>query len=372
MASIHKRAKGYSVRWREGSGRNRSRQCPSYAAAKKLQREIEEAHSLGRDWAPARAHRLPDVAELFAVAIRERARGLRPGTVYQLEVATGLFIDSLKTRHRGRLTPDLLTSQALGDYFDHLVQIRSCSPSTATARVRKVEGLWRDLYDHEEYGDIVPRPRKLKTLPEDPAPLMPAPTWAEMDAAVNAASGWYHHLFLLARYTGLRKSQLMRLRWEDVDLDRRMLRIRPELGKTRHERKGRIIPISPHLVEELAGWGVREGWLIDTGPRNSKREPHRAWVLEIWERAKVRREVWGSQQGRRGQPLHAFRHGFITGLVLEGTPIHLVQQLVGHKPRSVTEAVYIDPALLMPELKKVVEKIPAVGTGTVIQMAQEG
>ncbi len=372
MASIHPRKPGYSVRWRDRAGKNRSRQCPDYATAKKLQREIEQALALGRDWTPAEAHRIPTLTKMFADVIKDRARRLKPGSIYQIEVATGLFIDSLEKHHRGRLTPDLLTRQALGDYYDHLVQERACNPSTARERVRKIEDLWRRLYDHEKHGELTPRPRRLEDLPQDPVPLMPAPTWEEMDAAVLAAGGWYRNLFLLARYTGLRKNQLMRLIWDDVDLDQALLRVRPELGKTHHEKRGRVVPISPHLVEELAGWGVRDGWLIDTGPRNQTREPHRRWVLEIWKRAKVRREVWGSTHGRRGQPLHAFRHGFITGLVLGGAQLHLVQQLVGHKPRSVTEAVYIDPVLMMPKLREVVASIPPVATGTVIPLAREG
>ncbi len=46
----------------------------------------------------------------------------------------------------------------------------------------------------------------------------------------------------------------MQLRWDDLDLAEAVLEIRRELGKTQQERRGRRVPISRHLVDELAGW----------------------------------------------------------------------------------------------------------------------
>jgi integrase len=43
----------------------------------------------------------------------------------------------------------------------------------------------------------------------------------------------------------------MGLFWTDIDLDRRIIVFRGELGKSPSEKRGRVIPLSPHLIEEL-------------------------------------------------------------------------------------------------------------------------
>ncbi|MEL6185073.1 MAG: hypothetical protein AAFU79_10650 [Myxococcota bacterium] len=45
----------------------------------------------------------------------------------------------------------------------------------------------------------------------------------------------------------------------DFDLDAGTLKVRGELGKLADEKRGRIVPVSPHLVDYLAGPGRREG-----------------------------------------------------------------------------------------------------------------
>ncbi len=54
---------------------------------------------------------------------------------------------------------------------------------------------------------------------------------AQMDALLEAAgTGRYRALLTLALYTGLRQGELLGLRWEDVDLERKTLRVSQSLG----------------------------------------------------------------------------------------------------------------------------------------------
>ena len=176
-----------------------------------------------------------------------------------------------------------------------------------------------------------------------------------MDRATAHAYGWYAILLLILRFTGLRKGQAMRLQWDDLDLTANMLRIRPELGKTRSERQGRVIPVSPYLGEELAGLGRREGFIIDTAGAN--RVAKTEMVMAAWSRAGVREQVWaGIADKRRAQPCHAMRHGFITGLLAGGAKRELVQVLVGHKGDITSR--YTDHTHLLPQLREVVALVP--------------
>ncbi len=86
---------------------------------------------------------------------------------------------------------------------------------------------------------------------------------------------------------------------------------RPEISKTGD---GRIIPISPHLVELLAGWGVREGWVIPSTRQQGQRHPQARSrdIARAWKRAGIRPEVWTRR------PDHAFRKGWKSGMLALG------------------------------------------------------
>jgi integrase len=156
---------------------------------------------------------------------------------------------------------------------------------------------------------------------------------------------------IVMRFTGLRKQQVMRLTWDDVDMENALLTVRPELGKSKQERRGRVVPISAHLVTELAGWGVREGFLVKT--RGEARRIDNPALHRAWRESGAPPEIWR-------QPCHAFRKGLISNLVGQGVAEHLVKALVGHA-RGVTGDVYTDTAAIMGVMREAVAKIPPIG-----------
>jgi integrase len=147
--------------------------------------------------------------------------------------------------------------------------------------------------------------------------------------------------------------ETMLLRWSDVDLDRDLLTIRPEISKSK---RGRVIPITEHLAVELACWGVRDGWLIPStrkvGVRERVARPRDA--DRAWARAGVRAEVWD------GEPFHAFRRGFKSGLLALRAHPDAVDYLQGHKLGTGARDRYIDPMLALP-LVETVGLVPMIG-----------
>lgn len=383
MASIEKRGKKYLVRWRTLAGAAKGRTAPDHDTAKRLQRAIEAALALGQDWHPEEARAgSPDppvlleddgvtwTRGLFLDYLEAQRAFLSPGShsVY----STGLlqFVDFLKERDPGRqrLTLDLLTREALEAFYSHLISPsrlpRPVSRATARNRVITVHSCWEWAYDSDTYGDLVPRPRKVR-LPKAPRTPAAAPTWQEMDRVIAQAYTraeadpenwtWRARLCVLLRFTGLRvDSQLMQLRWDDLDLDRGELTIRGELGKSEAEREGRIVPLSPHLVELMKGWGVRDGYVL--APTKEKRNSTPELIEELWREAKVPERVWGKVTGRgRTSVHHAFRRGFKTGLADLDVEALVRDYLVGHNLEI--DAHYLE---LARKARRAVAKIPAL------------
>ena len=356
MASIQKRGKGYRVRWVDCDGSHRSRQAPNRTTAQQLKRDIEEAAALGIPWRPGTDAAAPTLNRLAEAYLDDRERTLKPKSLEQVRIALDLFLRMLAASSRSkRLGVELLSRQQLANYFKHLTRERECSKSTASTRIRMVYRWWSWVWDHEEFSEWVARPRELD-LPRSSGPrLAPyAPSWPECDAAIERANGWYRHLFVVLRGTGLRSHQVMHLLWSDVDLDQKRLTIRPELGKTRQERRGRVLPLADWLVDELAGWGRREGWLINAPPSRNVDD-------------RTVRRYWASTARPVPQPQHAFRRAFISELTARRADERAIKRLVGHAG-GITVDVYTDPAALMDLMREAIDMVTPVGEGRLVAL----
>lgn len=86
------------------------------------------------------------------------------------------------------------------------------------------------------------------------------PTREEVKSIVAALRGRWRPLLLTAIFTGLRASELRGLRWSDVDLENRLIRVQQradrfnDIGKPKSEAGERAVPIPPMVVNALREW----------------------------------------------------------------------------------------------------------------------
>ncbi|NKK29196.1 tyrosine-type recombinase/integrase [Rhizobium leguminosarum] len=86
------------------------------------------------------------------------------------------------------------------------------------------------------------------------------PSRDEVKALVGALSGRWRPLLLTAIFAGLRSSELRGLRWQDIELDRREVRVQQradefgEIGRPKSHAGERTIPIPPIVVNALREW----------------------------------------------------------------------------------------------------------------------
>ena len=133
-------------------------------------------------------------------------------------------------------------------------------------------------------------------------------------------------------YAGLRRSELLTLDWNDINLGKSILTIRSGKG-----RKDRIIPIHPKLAESL------DLYL-------TQRLPMENYALFIGEQGKrlskasfsnmLKMYLKLSGLDAKGYTAHSFRHRFASRLVEAGVDIFTVQKLLGHSSLDATK-IYI-------------------------------
>lgn len=361
MASIERRGEAWRVRWRTLHGQTRSRKCPTRGAAAQLQREIETELALGRDWQPEEPpRRHPALADLAEQFLRHHVAELDPRTLnvrtYQLDVwlrwAESVGAVDASSLTRGHLVAYLAWLQEPTGRHG-----RPRSRSTALRYTRAVELLWTWADDWQgevaSWSGLVPRAREVAKGMRRPAErYRSAPSWEEMGLAVLACpEGWIRDLAYGLYLTGLRVQQVLSLRRDDVDLERGLLTVRAELGKTRQEQTGRVVPVSPLLVAWVRELELQpDGWLIACGRARRVARPRD--LSRAWERAEVRAEVW------EGRPHHAFRAGWLTGLRRLGAELDVLEVLLGHAPTPTARA-YLDPEQALP-LRSAVQLVPPI------------
>lgn len=138
---------------------------------------------------------------------------------------------------------------------------RKQSPATA----RHALGVLRRVFDHAlRDGAVYRNPATGIRLPKvqgnDPCPLTHEELWALAD---HLPSPRDRLLVLVAGYCGLRWGELAALRWSDVDLASRRLRVarsyseeapRGEMAPVK-DHQARSVPVPAIVLEELAGYG---------------------------------------------------------------------------------------------------------------------
>lgn len=373
MPTIVQRGDRWLVRWREidaqGIERERTRSFRRKADAVRRLREVEEDLAAGSYWRPRVTRGAPLLEAAMSAFVVDRARTLAPQTLIRYARALELL-----KRFLGEAVASApvsaLSRSMLADFFAWLrepatgLHGKQRTVDTARKNVEVVQLFWSWVEDHDDFSAHVTRARTLD-MPRTRAPHAVAPTWQEMAACIDACRGWHRQLATVLYATGLRANQAMRLLWSDVDLAAKLLTVRPELGKSDSEKRGRVVPIPSWFAAELGGWGARDGYLI-ASRRNGVRERQARDrdMGRAWGRAGVRPAAW------EGRPHHAFRKGYVSGLKRLGADSEAVEHLVGHS--AGLRGVYLDPTAL--PLLEAVALVPAptAVSGTVVQLRAAG
>jgi integrase/recombinase XerC len=239
-----------------------------------------------------------------------------------------------------------------------VVEMKTAGLANATIarRLHALRSFWRYLQDVDlttrDPLRKVATPKKQQSLPrylkvDELRQLLDA---AQRHTVVALAFRNYAMIALLA-YTGIRKSELLALKLDDVDLDGARMVVR---GKGS---KWRALPLPDEARTAVADWlelrdaGCGHDYLFTTS-RGNRIHPSR--MQRIWrsilERSGVR---------RGGVTMHTLRHSMATLLLQSGAcDVVQLQQLLGHS-RLDTTAVYlhVEPG----SLRKAIEGHPLRG-----------
>jgi integrase/recombinase XerD len=230
-------------------------------------------------------------------------------------------------RHFGK-SPDLLGPQEIREYQVHLVKARQSSWSVFNQTVCALRFFYGVCLKQEWAVQQIPFPRREKKLPV-------VLSREEVAHLLGAVGNLKHRTILVTIYAaGLRLSEALNLRVEDVDSRRMALRVRRGKGG-----KDRYAPLSETLLGQLRDYWKQcrpDGWLFPGQEAGAPLTP--SSVQKVCTEAALRAGL-----AKRVSP-HTLRHCFATHLLETGTDLRTIQILLGHRSLSTT-SVYLHVAM---------------------------
>jgi len=182
----------------------------------------------------------------------------------------------------------------------------------APATVNRELSCLKHMYTKaNEWGYLKINPVKSVKLLKEPPGRLRYLRPEEVKKLLDVCRGYLRSIVITALNTGMRKGEILALRWEDVDLQNRKVTVRKPKNN-----EIRVIPINQTLYQELSNLSyVSDGEYIFSNGEGRR---------------------FGDIKKGFSLAFHDLRHTFGSHLVMQGVDLKTVQQVMGHKDIKMT------------------------------------
>lgn len=323
------------------------------ARQKLAQLERDQAMGLFDPW----ADRAPEAGVTVAKAVErflKAKRHLRPKT---LEV-----YEEVLTRFARGLAPDLVVGRIEPRHLAAFVDRPELSDASRASYYRHLRAFcnWatkEGLFQHNPVERVAaPKVGKKEAHFLTPSEVERFIAAVETDTELKGGlvlpgqNAWLVDVVRVAVCTGLRRGELVNLRWGDLDLANRLLVVRSRgdfKTKSGHERRVPIVSDAHSVFERLRDehGEVNDDARVFLSPKgNPLRGDYVTKRFRHFRRmAKLPEEVH----------FHSLRHTCASWLVMRGVPLPVVQQILGHSDIAVTQRyAHLAPGAVRGEMER--------------------
>lgn len=224
---------------------------------------------------------------------------------------------------RTGLKPEEVRPVDIKLYLDTLHRVTGCSRSYVVQCISALKNLYRYGYSSQASNpaERIPLPKQEERYPD-------ILSRTEVKNLLAVLKNKKHRFLLTMAYSaGLRVSEAVKLRKEDIDFQRKLIHIRQSKGK-----KDRYVILSDKAIEAFKEYEERyviKDWLFPGAAEGSHLSIRSAEA--VFDRAA---EASGIE---KKVSIHSLRHAFATHLLEDGVDLRYIQVLLGHKSVRTTE-----------------------------------
>lgn len=191
---------------------------------------------------------------------------------------------------------------------------------TTNQMIDAIKYYYNEVLDRGLNPEYIERPMKNRELPK-------VLTKAEVKEILKSIPNLKHKSMVFLSYSsGMRVGELLNLKVEDLDFERKMVHVRDAKG-----RKDRYTILSVNMIVILRRYlrNFKPKEYLFGGQYGGKYSA--SSVAKFWKRALIKARI------KHDYTFHSLRHSFATHLLENGTDIRYIQQLLGHSSSRTTE-----------------------------------
>lgn len=216
-----------------------------------------------------------------------------------------------------------LNPEQLRRYMLYAIETEGIKENTAHSRINALKYYFEKVLGRDKFFIEIPRPKKPLTLPKVLGE-------EELGRLFRSLSNSKHKAILFTTYSaGLRVSEVVNLRIQDIDSDRMQILIKEAKGK-----KDRYVSLSPILLDILRAYiktyRPKPIFYLFESEQTKTAYPVRT-IQRIFQLAKEKAGI------KKETGIHSLRHSFATHLLEKGTDIKYIKDLLGHFNIKTTE-----------------------------------
>jgi integrase len=213
-----------------------------------------------------------------------------------------------------------------------------------------------------KYLAKLPWEKSLKVKVRDQIEIQPL-TVEEIDRLKAICSPWLYPFVVLELHSGMRKSEALWLEWDQVDFNRRVIKLYNKPGFKLKNLKRRDIPIDDDLLEVLQHhfqyYPKLNATKRDATAYLPRQEHQKRWVFCHLDGSRVQDIKTAFKNACKkaeleGTRIHDLRHTFASHLVMQGVSMKAVQELLGHQSIKITMDIYahLEPEHIMASVNR--------------------
>ncbi|MDR3275586.1 MAG: site-specific integrase [Treponema sp.] len=216
--------------------------------------------------------------------------------------------------------PEALEAADIKRYLALLEKTRGFSASSMNLAMSAVKFFYRNVLNRDCVREQR-RPRQDKRLPS----ILAKP---EIGQLLDAVQNPKHRLLLMLAYSsGLRVSEAVTLKRDQIDLARKTVFVRG--GKGRKDRYTMLSDVVAESLREYYKLFTIDNWLFPGFPADCH--------LSIRSAQKIFDKALEKAGIAKDASIHSLRHSFATHLMETGTEVRYIQSLLGHASVRTTE-----------------------------------